>query len=123
MLICMKKVFLFTIIIFILTRQLSLKVLFFEGAQEVQYYMYTLSFVRDQLSCCRKLQLCYYKYLYVNLYIFNWLTVTGKSNLDTLNVVSVILCVCVCFCEVPIGIYFFKLRLVLSDPLTILLLL
>lgn len=30
---------------------------------------------------------------YVYLYIFNWLTVTENSDLDALNVVSVIFCV------------------------------
>lgn len=35
-----EKIFLFSNRIFILTRQLGLKVLFLEGLQEVQYYMY-----------------------------------------------------------------------------------
>lgn len=45
---------------------------------------------------------------YVYLYIFKWLTVTENSDLDALNVISVILCVCVCEVLNRVG-FFFKL--------------
>lgn len=60
---------------------------------------------------------------YLYLYIFNWLTVTENSDLDALNIVSVIYFFFVCVCEVLNRDYFFfNYSLVLSDLIVILLL-